>query len=217
MKCKSFTFLLYGINDKISSWKLIVERDNLNSFNFKTRYAFILMFLSNRRSMLCNIKVIWPVRALDHITSSACNVHSYVLLSFYLWFEKIAPKILLFASVKSFSRYNIFALKNQITFRTVNEYHWLSFFSNYCLEIKNSLIARRTKTIFLLLTALSFIVTCSICLLWHIFVSFSIYYYSLYIKTHMKENSIQNLIISNFCYYISYLECIYKNMLRYLM
>lgn len=156
MKCKSFTFLLYGINDKISSWKLIVERDNLNSFNFKTRYAFILMFLSNRRSMLCNIKMIWPVRALDHITSSACNVHSYVLLSFYLWFEKIAPKILLFASVKTFSRYNIFALKNQITFRTVNEYHWLSFFSNYCLEIKNSLIARRTKTIFLLLTALSF-------------------------------------------------------------
>lgn len=125
MKCKSFTFLLYRINDKISSWKLIVERDNLNSFNFKTRYAFILMFLSNRRSMLCNIKVIWPVRTLDHITSSVCNVHIYVLLSFYLWFKKIAPKIALFASVKSFSCYNILALKSQITFRTVNEYHSL--------------------------------------------------------------------------------------------
>lgn len=125
MKCKSFTFLLYRINDKISSWKLIVERDNLNSFNFKTRYAFILMFLSNRRSMLCNIKVIWPVRALDHITSSVCNVHIYILLSFYLWFKKIAPKIALFASVKSFSCYNILTLKTQITFRTVNEYHSL--------------------------------------------------------------------------------------------
>lgn len=86
-----------------------------------------------------------------HRAHAMCTVMYY-----YLWFEKIAPKILLFASVKSFSRYNIFALKNQITFRTVNEYHWLSFFSNYCLEIKNSLIARRTKTIFLLLTALSF-------------------------------------------------------------
>lgn len=172
MKCKSFTFLLYRINDKISLWKLIVERDNLNSFNFKTRYAFILMFLSNHRSMLCNIKVIWPVWALDHITPNVCNVDSYVLLSFYLWFKKIALKIVLFASVKSFSCYNILALKNQITFRTVNEYHWLSFFSNYCLEIKNSLIAKRAKTTFLLLTALSFIVTCSICLLWHIFLSF---------------------------------------------
>lgn len=96
--------------NEISPWKLVAKRGKLNSFSFKTRCAFVLMFLCSGGSTLCNIKVIWPVGALGRITPSTCNVHACILLSFYTRFKKTHRTVHDGESCR-----DIFAVKNRVT------------------------------------------------------------------------------------------------------